>query len=451
MVWWQIVLILLVAIIIGVSVGLFIDYLIRRFQRKRVTNSVDGGNGHQASLKLNGNSHEPAAGLIPLLSRRSVIVLSIGLIVGAGLGMGYWVISPLSFGTSSAASLPGGDASSPVYESRVSVMVSAPSAAYVDVKDRSRQAEYWQTKFDSPAFLEFLSQEITEQGLSHSYTSTELSHLLSSRFDGTSPEFQIIVRSHNEKEVDLLASVVPNVFKDYLIAEEKTAYQSQYDETQIEFNRVKTGLSVARSQLNAMIPPDLPLDPQQDPTYIVASAKVAALEKQLQDLFVEVASSVANGQSETEYQDTLIKIDRVSAALAEARSALNRSQLRIEANRNSVNQDPAYVLASARVETLTTELASLASNLASSSMESSQQPEVLRLFDTSQPSTTTVVPPDKIRRRDVLLMGGILGMGLAWVGLNFKGLLSMVRSPSVNVAKREEDEKSVDLKIGAGK
>jgi hypothetical protein len=450
MVWWQILLILLVAIVVGVTVGLLIDYLIRRFRRKRVTNSVGGGNGHQASLKLNGNSHKPAAGLIPLLSRRSIIVLSIGLVVGAGLGMGYWAISPLSFGTSSAL-LTGGDASSPVYESRVSVMVSAPSAAYVDVKDRSRQAEYWQGKFDSSAFLDFLSQEITEQRLSQPYTSTELSQLLSSRFDGSSPEFQIIVRSHDEKEVDLLASIVPNVFKDYLIAEEKAAYQSQYEETQIEFNRVKTDLSEARNQLNAMIPGDLPLDPQQDPTYIVASAKVAALEKQLQDLFVEVASAVANGQSETEYQDTLTKIDRVSAALAEARSALNSRQLQIEANKNSVNQDPAYVLASARVETLTTELASLASNLASSSMESFQQPEVMRLFDTSQPSTTAVVPPDRIRRRDVLLMGGILGMGLAWVGLNFKGLLNMVPSSSVNVAKREEDETGVDLKVGAGK
>jgi hypothetical protein len=450
MVWWQIVLILLVAIVIGVAVGLFIDYLIRRFQRKRVTNSVGGGDGHQASLKLNGNSHKPPAGLIPLLSRRSIIVLSIGLIVGAGLGMGYWVISPPSLGASSA-SLPGGDASSPVYESRVSVMVSAPSAAYVDVKDRSRQAEYWQTKFDSPAFLDFLSQTITEQGLSHSYTSTELSYLLSSRFDGSSPEFQIIVRSHDAEEVNLLVGVVPNVFKDYLITEEKTAYQSQYEETQTEFNKVKTDLAEARNQLNAMIPEDLPLDPQQVPTYIVASAKVAALEKQLQDLFVEVASAIANGQSETEYQDTLIKIDRVSAALAEARNVLSRTQLQIEANKNSLNQDPAYVLASARVETLTSELASLASNLASSSTESSKQPEVLRLFDISQPSTITVVPPDKMRRRDVLLMGGILGMGLAWVGLNFKGLLNTARSPSVNVAKREEDETGVDLGVGAGK
>jgi hypothetical protein len=438
MVWWQIVLICLIAIVVGVSMGVLINFLVGRFRKKRVTNLAVEGDRYKASIKGDGDGHKIKVAFVPLLSRRSILILSIGLIVGAGLGMGYWAISPSIVGTGAGGLPIGDDASSTVYESRVPIMVSAPSAAYVDAKDRSRQAEYWQSKFDSPVFFEFLSSEITEKAPNYSYTTSELRQILSSRFDGYSPEFQIIVRSHSEKEVKLLVSIIPDILRDYLVAEERAAYQELYIEAQKKFDIVQTDLTEARRQLDALVPAGGFITPEQDSAYIVANAKVAALERQLQDLFTEIASYIASGLSQTEYQATLLKIDRVGAALAEARTEL--ANLRHDIEENNRNQDPAYVLASARVETLSTELASLASNLTSLSMKSAEQPEVLRLFAISQPLTPTVVQPDRIRRRDALLMGGVIGVGFAWVGLNFKGLMSMVRSSSVPVARREEED-----------
>ena len=38
---------------------------------------------------------KPLIHMVPLFSWRTLIAVAIGLIVGAGLGIGYWIISPL--------------------------------------------------------------------------------------------------------------------------------------------------------------------------------------------------------------------------------------------------------------------------------------------------------------------------------------------------------------------
>ena len=94
--WWQIVLICFMAIVIGVTVGLAVDYLIRRYRRKRAPALAAAGESGEVVPPVKGEKKKPSATMVPLLSRRSLIGLSIGLAIGVGLGLGYWAISPLN-------------------------------------------------------------------------------------------------------------------------------------------------------------------------------------------------------------------------------------------------------------------------------------------------------------------------------------------------------------------
>ena len=48
--------------------------------------------GPKGTSGVEGKEHKPRLAMVPLFSKRSFIILSIGFIVGAVLGLGYWII-----------------------------------------------------------------------------------------------------------------------------------------------------------------------------------------------------------------------------------------------------------------------------------------------------------------------------------------------------------------------
>lgn len=303
--------------------------------------------------------------MVPFFSRRSILVLLLGLILGSLLGLGYWYVSPVKTEVGWPPVHLEGLNDSELYQSTVTIELMAPGAGYTSVKGLQRLGEYYATKMATSTFLEFLSE--AQPAYRYPHTPEELAEMMRVRYDwkNEGPAIEIRVTSTDEGEAFYLASIVPEVFQDYLIEQEG-------------------------------------------------------------DL----------------YQDTLEKFDSVSAALVEARrelAALTPPQA------DHVELDLSYVIAEAKVEALERELGSLAKELASLSNGGSMEPEELSYLIIGDPSTPEVVPPDKIRGRNALMMGAVFGVAFAWAGLNFKGLVRRLR-PSPYTASRleEEDEEEIE-------
>ena len=247
--WWQIILIALGCIIGGIVIAVLLGYLsysIKRYWngwsfKKRTMTLLPEEQRPELNSIVKETNRKEAIRMVPLLSRQSIIVLAIGLAIGIGLGLGYWSISPVNAELKLGwppINGAGTAESDTFYESTTPIVVSDSSATYIDMKARSRQAEYWANKLDSPLFFEYLSQELAKQAPQYSHAPDELDQMIWARFDGSSPEFQLKVTSQSEEEALFLASIIPEVFKTYLINEERNAYLQDYEDTQRRFDIV---------------------------------------------------------------------------------------------------------------------------------------------------------------------------------------------------------------------
>ena len=124
---------------------------------------------------------KPAASMVPLLSRRSLIVLAVGLIIGAALGLGYWAIDPV---VDFQAGWPPVRASNsqPVYESTVDIEIVHKGSTYTSVKTIQRVGEYWAAQMNTTPFLEFLSQWLAEHAPQYARTPEELDRIMRARY-----------------------------------------------------------------------------------------------------------------------------------------------------------------------------------------------------------------------------------------------------------------------------
>ncbi len=373
-----------------------------------------------------------------LSNKRSNILLGIGGLVGAAFGLGYWAVSPVD-----AHLQPGWppialESPPPIVQSIVAVTVSSPGAAYADKKQLSRQAEYWVTKFESSEFTDFLAARLTRANPEYEYSPDDLRQIMQTRFDGSSPAFQIKIRSTRGDEAAFLASAVPVIFKEYLATEEGGILLQDYEDAQARFDAIQTDLDKARSEVETLTSRNQ-TDPALYLAYTLATAKVDGLTGQLRALYSEMALLIAKGSSEADYLDSYGKIERVTASLAQARQESTEIKAQIDAA--GKYPSPPLVLASARVDALSKELSSLASTLASYGIRVSKQSQALRMFTAEEPLPPEVVPPEKVRRRDVMVSGMGVGLGLVWAGLNLKRWLT---PSSKNAARRRSEVVDTD-------
>ena len=111
---------------------------------------------------------------------------------------------------------------------------------------------------------------------------------------------------------------------------------------------------------------------------------------------------IASGDNETQsYLDIVAAVERTSITLAEAKSELSILEAQHDIQYTTQNLD--YQIAKGRVDNLSQELATLTDRMTS-------------------------------------LLAGILGVGFAWVSVNFKWVINGM--PSSNVRRREEEEEN---------
>jgi hypothetical protein len=131
-----------------------------------------------------------------------------------------------------------------------------------------------------------------------------------------------------------------------------------------------------------------------------------------------------------ERQDIQEVFRRTSTALVEVKKSLAVLE---SGNRSSADLDSQ--VARGQVESLRTELALLNTKLSTLQINTTGNPELVDSLAVGIPEMPTPVIP--IRLRDTILVGAVIGIGIAWVILNFRWLVKRVSS---SPEKKEEDD-----------
>jgi len=305
---------------------------------------------------------KPVVSMVPLFSWRSIIVVAIGVIVGVGLGLCYWMISPsLNSPTQSDTTLESdgstgsfGPLTTGPWRSDVTIQVVNPGP---------HRAEYYVAKANSLPYLVFLSQELAKQEPRYRHTIDELSQMISTEYDNLSLtrvyNFKTIVTTPTVEETTFLITHIPEVFKSYLIAEEINKRQEEYRDTLKAIETVKTAILEAEQKLSALTPQGIENDINNNPTKVALNSKIKALESELDRHAAELSVLIATRNvteykniEQEKYQKTLQQVVTISAALAKAEQELQALELK----KRDISKDATAIMLNTKINALQAEI-----------------------------------------------------------------------------------------------
>jgi hypothetical protein len=206
---------------------------------------------------------------------------------------------------------------------------------------------------------------------------------------------------------------------------------TEYRERLEQIQTVSAALAEARREI-AAIDNDSSGNLTMSRDYRLAQFKVDTLNAELstlQERLNLLSSQSVNGNSQL---DTQTAFDKVSVALAEAKEGLAT----LESQLGYTDLD--YRIAQDKVNNLDNELANLTTKLSSMLTENVDSVEMTDYFVMGNPSIPIPVLPERVRARNVLMIGAIVGVGGAWVALNFRWIAKGM--PSSSMAKPDELE-----------
>lgn len=206
------------------------------------------------------------------------------------------------------------------YRSTVNVQIVNPGSTYLSLSSLQQIGEYYAAKENSFLFYEFLSQELEKYPLETEYTIEDLQYIISAEYDNSNelPAIKVSATADTKEEAAFFAELVPQVFIDYLIAEEKEKRELQYENALEELEVVKAALYEARQKYDELESPDI-LD---NPSYISLKAKVDALQQEFENQLSLLALEYYGTDINSEYEDTLREIESVATELNEAEQEL---------------------------------------------------------------------------------------------------------------------------------
>jgi len=402
---------------------------------ERDGNGTSSGGGRNMTEIGTGDTkkkRESVPRMIPLLSKKSVITLVIGLIVGVGLGIGYWAISPKISELTENVSNTGVSEDGP-HESTSSIQVIQTGSSYMSVKDIQYLGEYYAAKANTLPFFEYLSEELSEQAPQYSYTAKELHEMTLIGYDwksDTPGTIKIIVTGSDEQEAYYLAGLIPHMFRSFLAAEEQEIQQQEYDNTLAAAEEVREEIFDAENELANIILSGTVYDASSDPDYIALEATITALETELQNQAAVLAYLMAQEDESENYYTSAAAVESLSIALAEAKSELTTLEAEGSVAHSAENRE--YVTAQAKVDSLNRELTDLTLLLTQYSLTDTIEPSDINYLVIGTASDPVLIIPDRIQGRNAAMIGGICGIGIAWVAVNRKWLINQLSSSENN-------------------
>jgi hypothetical protein len=289
--------------------------------------------------------------MIPIFSWRSILILTIGLVIGAGLGLFYHFASQSD------------NSSDQVWKGGVEVKVVHPESTYMDLSSMQVRTEYYLAKAQSLAFLEFLSQKIVEEIPQYGHTADELAEMINIEHitSNSNPayNFNITVTTPTVDETAFLITRIPEVFKSYLISEENNKQQQEYQDTLLAIETTKATLLEAQYYLSNISPEGADRDIQNDPSYIALSAEIEALEFELDRHTADLSALIAMGDiteynniEQEKYQEILEQAVNISANLDKAEQELQA----LELEKSDISKDATSIMLNAKISALQAEI-----------------------------------------------------------------------------------------------
>ncbi|MFA5309033.1 MAG: hypothetical protein WC370_06055 [Dehalococcoidales bacterium] len=278
---------------------------------------------------------------IPFFSGRSIMVMLVGLIIGTGLGLGYWIYNPFASSPTTETTQPSGLQlvglpSDVPWSSQVKVQMVNPGSSYVNLRDLASTGQYYAAKASSLPFLQFLSDALKTDAPQYNHTVDELDQMITATIDTTSeqPTMIITTTAATTEEASFFSTYLPGVFTQYLIAEEGNKQQQAYTDVSDKIQQVKAALVTATDELNTIKQQSGLVDFNNDPVYVALTAKISALETQLNYQATTLAANIevsgASGQTvQASIDQTIQQRDNIVAALSAAEAQLNALALQI--------------------------------------------------------------------------------------------------------------------------
>ena len=268
--------------------------------------------------------------MVPILSRRSIVILGIGLLVGILFAFGYWIISPAFTSTDTETGMDSTDTGllgmlgiepEGPYWSRVSIQIVNPGSEYRSLGALQQIGEYYAAKQGSLPFYQFIVQELDKQPIDFSYTVDELDQIISAEYDYSRelPSMRITVTTPTEEEAAYLAELLPQMFIDFLIEEEREQREQLYNSTLEEIDAIKSALYEAQQEVDSLTSEEI----FNNPSYIALSARVAAIQRELDAQISVMSLQYLEGTDlQKEYDKILAEMEEVIAELTVAEQKL---------------------------------------------------------------------------------------------------------------------------------
>ena len=307
--------------------------------------------------------------MIPLFSWRSLVVIIIGLIIGIMLGVGYWAFSPTAVVNETVQtdggflrSLGIGPATpTEPWKSVVKIQVVNPGSTVIPLAQLGNMGLYYAAKAKSLPFLQFLSLDLATNSPTYKHTVDELDQIISTVYDAKSEQPTIVlqVTTPTAEEALFLASRVPTVFQDFLVAEENDQQKKTRDNVIQSIDDIKKAIVEAEQEINILEAEGFSRI-NNDPTYIALDTKVTALESELarQATVLAAMTYEVDGDRESsrkqEYENTSQEIKLVKEDIVIAEQKLNLLEEQQVAF-DPVNL-PSYITLTAEITALETQI-----------------------------------------------------------------------------------------------
>jgi len=375
--------------------------------------------------------------VVPLLRRRSVIILTIGLILGIAVGIGYWVASPIN-----VRLVMGWPpiVSKPVLHETVTTLGLVTSGDASLSSDRLKtEVDQCMTILNSFPFLNFLSKQLGEQAPQYAEKAEDLDKIVTVTYLTQSqgrPKIQLKVTCKDAQEAIYITDFVPQAFQQYLYY--------QYSSVVQQMTTLKEEILQYRQELGNITQQLAGKDVNNNPAYITAKAEAEALEIELGDATRSLASLTGSSGSTVTYSQTLQKIDNLSEALAAARYQI--AVLQSESDNEQLDLKRQFEVTSNEVDSLEEQLSALSSMLGALPVTGEDGQASLSLVALGEPSTPLAIPStvesnpsNKVSAKLSLGVGALLGLGIAWVWLNRKWVTKQLGSSGVSEDSEDSD------------